>query len=235
MQLLNPLLQRTAAVTTPSATLTRHMHPNRRHSASALMAFVLTLLSCPGSIAQQSAAVPSHCTADEFALINAKMFAIHNFREPTGGWRKGDTVYELRTTGKVLSICSDSPAEPLHSVTYRFGPIGKIEMERVATASQQFHFFDRSTSPHTGENIIFFNVGSYTCCVSEATAQGSGIGLTVLKSGRKVLALFSGNERGIDFESRTMEVIFSSALSTVFQPFEPLKPSQTPCDPRPTK
>jgi len=200
-----------------------------------LTAFVITLLFCSGSIAQQSAVVPSHCKADEFALINAKMSAIHNFPEPSGGWRKGDTVYELRTTGKVLSICSDSPAEPHHSVAYRFGPIGKIEMERVATASQKFHFFDRATSPHTGQNIIFFTVGPYTYCVSEETAQGSGIGLTVLKSGRKVVDLFSGNNRGVDFETRMMEVSFSSALSTVFQPFEPLKPFQTPCDPRPTK
>ena len=115
------------------------------------------------------------------------------------------------------------------------GQSAKSRWNGFATASQKFHFFDRATSPHTGQNIIFFTVGPYTYCVSEETAQGSGIGLTVLKSGRKVVDLFSGNNRGVDFETRMMEVSFSSALSTVFQPFEPLKPFQTPCDPRPTK
>ena len=116
-------------------------------------------------------------------------------------------------------------------VAYRFGPVGKVEMERVASESKKFFIFERSTSPHTGENIVFFRAGSYTYCVSEATAQGSGIGLSVLKLGRQVLDLFSGNERGEDFESEMIEVNFSSPQSPVFQSFRPSNPFKTPCDP----
>ena len=162
------------------------------------------------------------------------MAKIHYFPKSTNGWKQGDTVYELRKIGKILSICADSSSEPIQFVAYRFGPIGKVEMEQVATASNKFHIFERSTSPHTGENVIFFTVGPYTYCVTEATAQGSGIGLTVLKDGRKTLDLFSGNYFGKDFESGINDIQFSSNPSSVLQSFTPSNLFQTPCDARPT-
>ena len=143
--------------------------------------------------------------------------------------------YDLIRTGKVLSICADRQSEPFRSVTYRFGPIGTVEMEKVASQSGKFRIFDRSTTPHTGEHVLFFTAGSYTYCVTEATGQGSGIGLTVLNSGRIALDLFSGNERGVDFESELIKVNFSSARSPAFQHFQPSNRYPTPCDPRPIK
>jgi hypothetical protein len=205
------------------------------NSAATLTASVLSLLFCSAAVAKQSAMFPSHCKVGEFAYLNANMSKVHHFPSPRGGWRNGDTVYELRTTGKVLSICADSPSEPLHSVAYRFGPIGMVEMERIAKASQKFHILERSTSPHTGENVLFFTVGVYTYCVTEATAQGSGIGLTVLKDGRQVLNLFSGNNAGTDFESGLIDVWFSSSRSPSLEPLEATNPFQTPCDERPSK
>jgi hypothetical protein len=197
---------------------------------ASLIAPTLVLLFCSASIAQESAKLPSHCKANEFAYLNANMSKVHNFPKPSGGWKKGDRLYELRKTGKVLSICADSRSEPLHFVAYRFGPIGKIEMERVATVSQKFHVFERSTSPHTGQNILYFAVGSHTYCVTEATAQGTGISLTVLKHGREVLYLFSGNEAGSDFESGLIDVWFSLSRSPVLEPLVTDNGFQTPCD-----
>ena len=194
----------------------------------------LLLLVSSASVARQSAGLPTHCRASEFAYLNANMAEVHYFPEPSGGWKTGDTIYELRKIGKVLSICADSSSEPLHSVTYRFGPIGKIELEQVATASRKFYIFERTTTPHTGENIFFFTVGPYTYCVTEATAQGSGVGLTVLKGGRKLLDLFSGNDFGKDFESGLIDIqfSFSSSRSPALRPLAPANKFQTPCDVR---
>lgn len=175
---------------------------------------------CTLAVAQPSENVASHCREGEFAYLNARMSNVHY----------QDGGYHLIETRKVISICGDRNSEPFQSVVYRFGPVGNVEMERVATQSSKFHIFNRSTSPHTGQNVIFFKSGPYTYCVTEATAQGSGIGLTVLKSGRQVLHLFSGNRRGLDFDSELIEVNFTSARSPSFQEFVPLDPFNTPCD-----
>lgn len=184
--------------------------------------WIATLAASSSVFAQEPQRFPSHCEKSEHAYLNAHMSEV---RRPAEGG------YKLIKTGKLLSICTDSKSEPFRIVVYRFGPVGKVELERVASESNKFFIFERSTSPHTGENILFFRSGSYTYCVSEATAQGSGIGLSVLKSGRQVLDLFSGNERGADFESEMIEVNFSSPQSPVFQSFQSSNSFQTPCDP----
>lgn len=129
--------------------------------------------------------------------------------------------YSLVNTGKILSICADRQKEPFQSVTYRYGPIGNVEMERIASKANKFSIFSQSTTPHTGENLIFFKVGDYTYYVSEATGQGSGIGLSVFKSARKVMDLFSGNSPGSDFDSGLVEINFDAAASPVFKSAEP--------------
>ena len=199
---------------------------------SALITSYFALLAHSASAAGQSVSFPTHCKAGEFAYLNASMAKIHSFPKPNDGWKQGDTLYELRKIGKILSICADSSSEPLHSVAYRFGPIGKVEMEQVSTASNRFHIFEQSTSPHTGEHVFFFTVGLYTYCVTEATGQGSGIGLIVLKDGRKVLDLFSGTGLGKDFEYGVIDIQFSSNRSPALQLFNSADPS--PCDARPT-
>lgn len=105
-------------------------------------------------------------------------------------------------------------------------------MEQIATASRPFSFIERSTSPHTGEEVLFFAVGPYTYCVTAATGQGQGIGLTVLKGGRKMLDLFSGTERGKDYEGG-LDRLFDIDLASNQFPLLPLRTAQssrTPCD-----
>jgi hypothetical protein len=198
-------------------------------------ALILTLTLCGSSFGQQQGQIPTHCKVGEFAYLNANLSKIHYFPKPGGGWKNGDTVYELRKTGKVLSICADTNKEPFQSIAYRYGTIGNVEMERIATRSDKFSIFSRSTTPHTGENLMFFKSSQYVYCVSEATAQGSGIGLTVLKSGRQILNLFSGNDFGIDFESEMIQIDFDTARSPIFEHVEPLNNFRTACNPRPTQ
>ncbi|QCB48794.1 hypothetical protein E5678_17565 [Hydrogenophaga sp. PAMC20947] len=136
----------------------------------------------------------------------------------------------LRSTGKVLSICSDSQTEPFNLVSYRFGPIGKVEFERVATKSSPFYVFERGDSPHTGEAIIFFSAGPYTYCVSESLGQGSGISLTVLKNMKEVASFFSGNDRGVDYEAGLIDLSFTERKSPALRMFAPKNKFRTPCD-----
>lgn len=201
-----------------------------RHPILALTISALALVASSASADEQSAPIPTHCRAGEFAYLNANMAEIDNFPEPRGGWKKGDSLYELRKIGKVLSICADSSSEPLRSVSYRFGPAGKVEMEQVATASRKFHIFDRDTSPHTGEEVLFFTVGPYTYCVTAATGQGQGIGLMVLKGGRKILDIFSGNDFGKDYELAGLFDIDFSSNQSPLQRMKPTEPFLTPCD-----
>lgn len=192
----------------------------------------LALVASSVSAAEQAAPILTHCRADEFAYLNANLAEIHNFPQPRGGWKKGHPLYELRKTGKLLSICAQSSSASVRSVSYRFGPAGKVEMEQVATASRKFHIFDRDTSPHTGEEVLFFTSGPYTYCITAATGQGQGVGLMVLKGGRKILDLFSGNDFGKDYEGG-LAGLFDIALSSTESPLQSLKlpePSLTPCD-----
>ncbi len=136
----------------------------------------------------------------------------------------------FRKTGKVLSICSDRPTAPFTTLIYRFGVIGNVELERVANKSSPFYGVERGGSPHAGEDILFFRIGQYTYCVSEATGQGSGISLTVLKGGQEVVSLFSGNSRGTDYETGLLDLSFGSNKSPAIRAALLKNDFQTPCD-----
>ena len=194
------------------------------------------LMACCVCHAQQRSGLASHCKPDEFAYLNANMSKFHYPRYETEKERRTKPVWVLTKTGKVLSICADRPAEPFSSVAYRFGPIGKVEFERIATESSPFYVFERGATPHSGEADFFFSVGPYVYCVSEGTGQGSGVSLTVLKGGREIASFFSGYDRGIDYEANLIPLSFSENKSPVLKVF-PLKNElngfQTPCDGKP--
>lgn len=142
---------------------------------------------------------------------------LHYPRYATEEERKTRPGWVLRNTGKILSICVDRPAEPFNSVAYRFGAVGKIEFEQIATKSSPFFVYEIGGSPHSGDNVIVFTTAPYTYCVKEATGQASGISLTVLKAGREVASFFSGNDRGTDYESGLLELSFSESQSPVLK------------------
>lgn len=196
------------------------MHSFKRISVTAAF-----LASCMCH-AQELPRVASHCKQGESAYLNANMPELRYPKYETEEERRTKPGWILQKTEKVLSICADQTSELFNSIVYRFGAIGNVEFERVATKSDPFYMFDRSDGPHTGNFIIFFLVGSYTYCVSEATGQGSGISLTVLKAGAEVASFFSGNDRGTDYEAGLIDLSSSPALREY-----PLKKKfRTPCD-----
>jgi hypothetical protein len=202
------------------------------HRAKQLLILVAT--SMPGlCMAEEISSIESHCKEGEFSYLNANMAELRYPRYKTEKERKTKPVWILQRTGKFLSICTDRQTEPFSSVTYRYGRIGNIEFERVATKSSPFHVFERGISPHEGEAVFFFKSGQYTYCVNEATAQGSGISLTVLKDGKEIVSLFSGNDRGIDYEAGLLEISFGPSKSPVLKAFQLNDSFKTPCDGKP--
>ncbi len=162
------------------------------------------------SLVLDEGAMPTHCKPDEFAYLNAKMGKIVNI---PGG-------FKVVKNGKILSLCADQPDGKATRLYYRYGAIGKVEMEQVATPQHKFWSYSQSTSPHTGEDVIFFRHSEYTYYISEATGQGSGISLTVFKSGKAVADFFSGNDRGADYASGLIEL--PPSLFAARQPADPL-------------
>jgi hypothetical protein len=148
---------------------------------------------------------PSHCTAAERTFISAKMQKVHT--------SKAGITYS--PTGKVLSICINSQGNTITQMSYRYGLPGNVEFEQVASASDRMGIFTRSTSPHTGENIISFSKGSFHYYVTQALGQGSGISLIVYNNGKRITDLFSGNSEGADFVSLQDDFDFYAIKSPV--------------------
>jgi hypothetical protein len=211
--------------------ITTTIEPIMNFSLKQFLILFALMVSCVCH-AQQPSSLASHCKNGELAYLNANMSELHYPRYETEEDRRTKPIWVLRKTGKVLSICADSPVEPFNSVAYRFGAIGKVEFERVATKSSPFNVFEAGGTPHSGDNVIFFTVGPYTYCVSEATGQGSGVSLTVLKAGQEIVSLFSGNDFGTDYEAGLLDLSFSQSKSPALRVF-PLtlkNQFQTPCD-----
>lgn len=150
---------------------------------------------------------PTHCKANEHAYLNAQMATVTYLK---------DGSYKLTKNGKILSLCSEGQSEPLESMVYRYGPVGKVEMERVASRKSRFQVYSRSTSPHTGEKLVYFSVGKFTYYVTQATGQGTGISLVVFDAGKKVADLFSGNNEGVDYQSELNDLNFDKPSSPIF-------------------
>lgn len=133
------------------------------------------------SLAQSNNNLPTHCKGDESVNLNAVMGVIVKDPNEVTGIRIVDN-------GKVLSLCvGRSPTR----LVYRYGAIGKVEMERTATAKNKFWYGTRSFDPHTGDETVFFSSGEYTYYISQAQGQGHGVSLIVIKAGKIVVHQFS--------------------------------------------
>lgn len=176
-----------------------------------LSALIASVFTSQFPYAQTRGSFPTHCRSDEFTYLDARMATIE-YRD------KADRAegYSLIKNGKVLSLCADKQQEPFGKLAYRYGRIGKVELENVATPSNRFEIFSQSTSPHTGENVISFSRGNFTYYITEAIGQGHGISLYVFKSGQKILDLFSGTGEGTDYQSGLIEMDFHKSSSPIF-------------------
>lgn len=172
------------------ASITR---PARRHRLAA--ALCLGLASLPAA-----AVLPSHCRADEHAVLDAWMGPV---RATESGWHS-------TRQGKLLSLCADRLQEPFSRLSYRYGVPGQPDLEVVASATAKFSIDSRPTSPHTGNDLVFFRRGPYTYYVAIATAQGTGVSLHVFKGASKVASHFSGNAAGTDYRLGPAEIDFDA-------------------------
>ena len=133
------------------------------------------------SLAQTDNNLPTHCQGDESVNLSAVMgLIVKDPHEVTG--------IKIVNNGKVLSLCvGRSPTR----LVYRYGAIGKVEMERTATAKKKFWYGSHSFDPHTGDDTVFFSNGEYTYYISRAGGQGHGVSLTVTKAEKIILHLGS--------------------------------------------
>jgi hypothetical protein len=149
-----------------------------------LFAFFLAI----NTVSAQSTSIQTHCTADEKKLLNANMQSVvHTKGKPNG---------------KVLSLCADRDEPPFSRIVYRYGKIGVVELEHVATANSKMGF-DRAFSLRPGGgtdegNVLWFQRGSITYAITVCTRGCIGsLDLTVHK-GEKLLARLTPHEEYFD-------------------------------------
>ena len=137
----------------------------------------------------QTVEFPSHCAPDETVFLSAKMKKV--ITSPKG--------ISYKDTGKILSLCADKSKDPISKLSYRFGPLGNVDLEQVATSASKFGYADLGLGIKVSEAAYFFHVGEFSYYVTVASGMGSGISLKVFQGKKKVVDLFSGNDENLDF------------------------------------
>ncbi|WP_156919279.1 hypothetical protein [Azovibrio restrictus] len=149
---------------------------------------------CAYAMANES--IPSHCKENEVAFFNA------------------------RFESKIASLCGDQKTEPLKKMIYRYGAIGKIEINLVASTQNKAGIVLQSDgASHTGLASIRFYKLPYAYEVSEGLGMTTGVRLTIFKN-EKPVASFKSEE----YESRLVEINFDKVSSPIFQRASPLQP-----------
>lgn len=149
----------------------------------------------------------THCKSNEAAYINAKMHKV--VRNPDE-----NTAYKLEPTDKVLSICV---AKDDSSLSYRFGRVNDIGLEKEATPSAPFGSYYRQVG-RIGESILFFSNGEYHYYIINSGGMGSGVTVNVYKNKTLITELFSGNDPYDDFVIAT-DLNLPKKLVSERQPF----------------
>ena len=150
--------------------------------------FAALFLETDGAFAQQEG-FPHHCLPSETVFLSARMKVE---RAPTDSGGK-------RTPAKILSLCTDKPRDPIDKLSYRYGPIGAVELERVATPSNKFGYYADFDSRPITQEIYFFDIGDYSYYVRAAGWMGNGVTLHVYKGKKELMQLFSGTDDEVDF------------------------------------
>lgn len=171
-------------------------------SAIIINALIVTTLISYSSLSQSNDVLPTHCKSDEFSYLNAIMHKDLS-----------------NDAGKILSLCADKKEEPIGKLVYRYGAIGKVEMEQVATNANKFGLSTQSDSgSHAGLISISFGKEEYIYEVSEGMGMTTGIRLSVYHSGNQILGLVSNDY----YESVMVTINFEKASSPIFKIANPL-------------
>lgn len=155
------------------------------------------------SIAAAKDSIPSHCKESEVAFLNAR---IH-----------GDEPDKIE---RILSLCGDRKTEPLHKMAYRFGGIGKIELDLKASTQIRAGVFQQSDrDSHSGLVSIRFYNFPYAYEVSEGMGMTTGVRLDIYKNKKPVVSY-----KSTEYESRLVEINFDTASSPIFRRVSPFQP-----------
>lgn len=146
--------------------------------------------------------VPTHCKKDEFSLLNAKMGKIQKDK--------------FISNDKILSLCADKTKEPYGSLAYRYGKLGNIEIENIATIKSKMFIYYEPTSSQTSDNLFWFKKGNYQYVVSNCMGKCfSGIFLYVLQNGKKIAELVSPDSEL--YESNLSDINMEKVKSPIFK------------------
>ena len=104
--------------------------------------------------------VPTHCKQDEFSLLNAKM----------GKMQKDKFI----SNDKILSLCTDKQNEPYGTLSYRYGKLGEVEIDQIASKQSHMFIYYEQTTPKTSDNVIWFKKGNKakTICICVSDWKG---------------------------------------------------------------
>ena len=151
---------------------------------------LFVLLSLPvADVTAQNKAFPHHCAPHETVFLSARMTKGLTAKE-----NNGKAIQE-----KILSLCTDKPRDPIGKMSYRYGPIGSVELERVATSSNKFGYYADFDSRPITQEVYFFDIGDYSYYVRAAGWMGNGVSLYVYRGKKEILSLFSGTDDELDF------------------------------------
>ena len=182
------------------------------NKTTSMYAFIAAQFLFYSSISLSDNLLPTLCKPNEVAFINSKLYKV-----------KHDGLVD-KNTEKILSLCADKEKEPFGKFIYRYGAIGNVEMEQIATNANKFGLSQQADSDsHAGEIAISFSKGKYNYVVKEGLGMNSsGIRLSVYKSGENILNL--SHDAYNDYESRLVEINFDEPSSPVFKLVKPVEP-----------
>lgn len=131
----------------------------------AITALALNVLVALPSQAQSGDATPTLCNSKEFTVLSAKMLRDGNVDEGTA-------------VEKILSLCADQDKEPFRKFVYRYGAVGNIELEQIASAESKFGLSRQSDGDaHSRLLAISFSKHKYAYEVGEGVGMTSGVRL----------------------------------------------------------
>lgn len=148
--------------------------------------------------------VPSHCKQTEFSILNAKMGKMQNDK--------------FIPNEKILSLCADKEKEPFGFMAYRYGKLGSIEIENIATQQSNMFLYAEQTSPKTSDNVIWFKKGNYIYVVNECMGMCQSVSIYVFQNKKKIAELVSPSEF---FDSNLFVVDMIKTKSPIFKIKEP--------------
>ncbi len=158
------------------------------------------------------AEVPSHCNANEVAILDAWMTPAKTTKE-----NKRPTKND-----KVVSLCADRKTEPYATLNYRYGRPGQVELDQSATLKEPFFLYSARTSPNSVLDIVYFKKANISYYLAIAGGQAYGVDLYVYEENRLLLHRFSGTREAEDFNLGPAEPDFTEAKSPMIRIKKPI-------------